>query len=220
MDELFAMESFQDARTALASLSTPGDGFNPSREGLQPTTLGMPIDRALPSPSGLYIQVPQISMYAACIENAKLLGITSTRLEHATCGSDPIPSPFYRPLPEAWPNSHPRQLPDLKADLQPCELQLTRPHGLYIDTFPLPTFRERTLALLEVQPSMFDEAELIRDIDSGAFHCWGHAPWDSKSWEVEPWFLQKWWMLTGNEHGLVGKQSRWWREMRGEGETF
>jgi hypothetical protein len=70
---------------------------------------------------------------------------------------------------------------------------------------------------------VFDEQELTRDLDNDGIVCWGAdsgvgtgVPWDHRSWECKPWFLRKWWMLTGGVEGEMGKQSRWWAEMRGE----
>ena len=212
------MDLPEDTSIALQELYTPQEDSTIFSGSHQPTSFEASYGLALGSPLATCIRIPKVSLHVACTENAKLIGVAIARLRNHRCGSDSLPSPFYRPLPQPSYESPLRPNSNLKADLQPCELQIMHPHELYIDTVPFPAFRERALALLTLHPPAFDEAELIHDIDSGAWHCWGNAPWDSKSWEVEAWFLRKWWMLTGTEQGPLGEQSRWWREMRGEAE--
>ncbi|VUC30007.1 unnamed protein product [Clonostachys rosea] len=123
----------------------------------------------------------------------------------------------------------------LKADLQPTVTQIQHTHHPYIDLIPSPTFRQRVIQALSVEPPMIDEDDLCNDFEHDGLICWGSqvsprdgspigsgAPWDIKSWEAQPWFMKKWWFLIGGKDGELFKQSQWWHALRGDelGEEF
>jgi hypothetical protein len=139
---------------------------------------------------------------------------------------DSTSSPFYHP--NATPTttsllSH--SFSGLPPDLRPTAAQILYPHKPWLDLLPFPTLRERALTLTSTAPPIIDLQELKNDIflNNGLF-CWqanatkgGGHPWDRRNWEAEEWFLKKWWILIGGEEADVVFQTRWWREMRGEG---
>ncbi|KUJ24228.1 uncharacterized protein LY89DRAFT_679418 [Mollisia scopiformis] len=175
---------------------------------------------------------------AACLENAAHIGINVYEHIRRPKGHNELtPSPFYQSTfaTTSLPQSILTELYDsVKPDLRPCSAQVKQPHPLYIDTLPFPSLRQRVLALRSCVTDLgdagadggekiFDEEDFCRDIDADGIVCWGSdtdigtgAPWDRRSWECRPWFLRKWWMVTGGPEGELGKQSRWWAEMRGE----
>ena len=118
---------------------------------------------------------------------------------------------------------------DTEADLRPNSEQVTVKHHPYIDILPFPTLRKNLI----IHQEEIDEDELFQDLLTGLV-CWGGAgigrkdredstgyastgtPWDVRSWEARVWFLQKYWTLLGGEDGELGRQSEWWRGIRGE----
>jgi hypothetical protein len=182
-----------------------------------------------PSPSITHVPMRRTALMAACLANAAHIGIDVYKHIRRPGGDSPSPSPFFQPGGANATLSSLYQF--IKPDLRPCLAQIKQPHNLYIDLFPFPSFRQRVLALkactVEGEESgseqVFDEVEFCRDLDADGIVCWGSdaeigtgAPWDRRSWECQPWFLRKWWMVTGGPEGEMGKQSRWWAEMRGE----
>jgi hypothetical protein len=140
---------------------------------------------------------------------------------------DFTPSPFYRPnaTPTTISTLLSHSFSSLPPDLRPTAAQIFYPHKPWLDLLPFPTLRERALTLTSTTPPIIDLQELKNDIffNNGLF-CWqasatkgGGHPWDRRSWEAEEWFLKKWWILIGGEEADVVFQTRWWREMRGEG---
>lgn len=180
--------------------------------------------RYLPDIYANCLSVRQFSVVAAARANAEVLGISFSQL------TDPeAESPFYRGH-ESMPT---KELPDWanvrnrSPCLHPTPSQFRHSHHPYIDVIPFPTFRQRLIDLLSMDPPMVDEDELCDDFSSGLI-CWGFstpgendatgsgAPWDLRSWEAQPWFLKKWWIVVGGTEGELFQQSKWWHEMRGD----
>lgn len=208
-------------------------------------TLGIRLSR-LPCPYANHLNLQRLNLYAACLQNALLIGVP---LELAQI--DGLVSPFYEDTNMVEPLSRfggtmVRRLPtttitessaiesrsqtyslkpfeSIKPDLRPTTVQQSHPHELYIDLIPFPIFRDRIITLLAMTPPAFDEMELKRDLHSDGLQVWGNASgkcsgvsWDKRNWECPKWFLDKWRLLV-NGSGL-DEQSRWWRSMRCEGE--
>lgn len=173
-------------------------------------------------PGDSYIRVHRNSFLNAFMQNAMVLGYTVDCVTTLGCHLKSLWCPTL-PQPQVqvgiradWKENMTAVI-KVAPDLAPTTGQLQHPHGIYFDIFPFSDFREKALALRAVRPKVFEEADLMRDLDTGdAMRCWGPTPWDQRSWEVQPWFLQKWWMLTGGEEGEMGSLSRWWRRLRGE----
>lgn len=189
------------------------------------------------------VRMQSISIHLACVENARMLGITpeaafrthfSSPFHRAPMGpptfndsissfdpNDPVALWYDRGKACGWKN--------IKKWLRPTPAQLLKPHGLWLDTIPFPTIRERMLLLLHE----IDAPDLANDM---AFNhgliCWARGdgqdrdirsgtPWDVRNWEVKPWFASKWWAsgVLGDEDGEVWEQCVWWAQWRkGEGE--
>ena len=171
------------------------------------------------------IRIKQVQFVAACVANASSLGLS---LEGLNCDSGK--SPFFR---DSVSESTAKtaclgDFPDVKTHLRPCATQLMYRHHPYIDVLPFPTFRERLIKLACAEEPMVDEEEMCKDLENDGLICWGSslgggsaatgsgAPWDIRSWEAQDWFMKKWWILIGGAEGEIYKQTRWWREMRGE----
>ncbi|KAF2116444.1 hypothetical protein BDV96DRAFT_599162 [Lophiotrema nucula] len=144
-------------------------------------------------------------------ENSRLIGLTMEQMVRPYC-----PSPWYTPLPtiQDVPTS------TVPPDLHPTPSQRRLPHHPFFDLIPIPWFRERVIALMAIDPPVFDRFDLKKDILRGGMVCWksrardSGQPWDRRSWEVEPWFAEKWgWLIE--EQGKVEQQSKWWRALRG-----
>lgn len=168
------------------------------------------------------IRLTQVTFLSACLQNAAMLGLTP-----ATASHDDAESPFFSESARLEDMDQVQKgFGHLKIDLRPTKNQLSRRHHPYLDVLPFPTFRERTIALLNVDPPIIDEDELCHDLLNDGLVCWGSAPvvgstgsgmpWDIRSWEARPWFLKKWWFLTGGVEGEMYAQTRWWCEMRGD----
>jgi hypothetical protein len=172
----------------------------------------------LPDPQANMITVSKMSLYAACMENARMMGIS-----RESAFEENRESPFYQAfLCSNDVATVKAQFSYLAPDLRPSTAQIQNRHFLWIDLLPFPEFRDRLLALKQVGESIFDESELCHDIDEGGVICWGRnghnfgSPWDRRNWELKHEFLKKWWMITGGADGELWKQSRWWAETRGE----
>jgi hypothetical protein len=180
---------------------------------------------ALPDIRRNNIRIKQVLFTAACVANASTLGLS---FELASCG-DAV-SPFFREsVSEDEANTAClSSFRDLKEHLRPCATQLMYAHHPYIDVLPFPTFRERVIKLAYTELPMIDDDDLCRDLENDGLVCWGSAlgggsvatgsgaPWDIRSWEAQSWFLKKWWILIGGAEGEIYKQTRWWRNMRGD----
>ena len=171
------------------------------------------------------LRVKQFSLVAAIRANAELLGLT---FEEIT--SPETESPFYTGATDEENNGLGRSMSfqALKSHLRPTQSQLKYSHHPYIDILPCPTFRERFINLISMDPPMVDEDEFCEDVQKDGLICWGThsgleheasgsgAPWDLRSWEAQPWFLKKWWFVLGGEEGELSQQTRWWHEARGD----
>lgn len=118
-----------------------------------------------------------------------------------------------------WP-ARPDLLPPT---LLPTELQLTVPHGNWIDIWPSPEGRDRLIRAA----GTFDEDELWDDCIGGLYDgfpddeiqrrgmvAWS-PPWDLSGWEMSEGFLRKWgWMIRGIPDILEATNR--WRMKRGE----
>lgn len=185
------------------------------------TTTSSSIYPFFADPRKNYIVLCTDSVRLACTANLYAIGITP-KWDCHTKGSC-----FHQQDrsigSEAFRIHYSTKFSHIKADLQPSVSQITVQHPIYIDALPLPSFRERIIALRVVEPKVFDEKELWSDIINDGLVCWGArspigsgTPWDKRSWEARGWFLKKWWMLTGGADGEMGSHSRWWCEVRGE----
>ena len=171
------------------------------------------------------IRIKQVLFVAACVANASSLGLSLDGL-----GCESTESPFFRNSvsESAAKTACLSDFPDVKTHLRPCATQLMYRHHPYIDVLPFPTFRERLIKLACAEEPMIDEDEMCKDLENDGLICWGSslgggsaatgsgAPWDIRSWEAQDWFMKKWWILIGGAEGEIYKQTRWWREMRGE----
>ncbi|KAH6689132.1 hypothetical protein F5X68DRAFT_275111 [Plectosphaerella plurivora] len=170
------------------------------------------------------IQVQQMCVMDAMLRNLVLIGVPVS-----TFCADETESPFYnsgasdsdadstlKAVQLSWRS--------LRHDLRPTKIQVAKSHHPYIDVFPIPSVRKR---LVELQYEI-DEDSFFIDAIKG-FRCWGSrrdskrdqpsgtgSPWDMRSWEATPEFLKKWECVLGDEEGEMARQSRWWRELRGE----
>lgn len=126
----------------------------------------------------------------------------------------------------------------LKYDLRPTENQIVKHHHPYIDVLPWRDLRENLMRAAEGSGSgpsggdgegsngegAIDEDEFLHDFFNHAT-CWGGvaggagtgSPWNGRSWEVTETFLAKWAGVVGGDDGELARQSRWWRDFRGEG---
>jgi hypothetical protein len=168
------------------------------------------------------IQLTTMSFVAACLANAAMIDLSPEALFDSTSQS-----PFYQ-----MQTTKTGRLAHVKPLLQPSSTQLENPHHPYLDILPFPSFRNRTIQLLQIQPPPFDPAQLCQDLKNDGIICWGSTrrnkrdsngsgvPWDIRSWEVRPWFLQKWWILFDGPDGEMYQHSRWWCELRGERSSF
>ncbi len=167
------------------------------------------------------LRIEAMCVVAAMQQNCFHLGITGAMF----CSSD-AESLFFRPGMDASTSqtsliqSTQRVFKTVKYDLRPSKTQIVKSHHPYIDVIPFPGIRD---ALIH-RAADIDEDDFFGDCLSG-LSCWGTsgaaisgsgAPWDMRSWEASPWFLAKWKDVVGGEDGELGRQSMWWREMRGE----
>ncbi|PQE08318.1 Aryl-alcohol dehydrogenase protein [Rutstroemia sp. NJR-2017a BVV2] len=180
----------------------------------------------LPDVHQNHFRIQHVMFAAACVANAKSMGMDMCEEE---C-NDTVISPFFRnSISEAAAKAACLKGYDkLGTHLRPCPAQLMISHHPYIDVLPFPTFRERVIRLASGKEPMIDEDDLCQDLENDGLICWGSslgggtiatgsgAPWDIRSWEAQPWFIKKWWILIGGAEGEIYKQTRWWREMRGE----
>jgi hypothetical protein len=180
----------------------------------------------LPDVHQNHFRIQNVMFAAACVANAKSMGMDMCEEE---C-NDTVISPFFRnSISEAAAKAAClNEYDQLDTHLRPCPAQLMISHHPYIDVLPFPTFRERVIRLAMGKEPMIDEDDLCRDLENDGLICWGSslgggpiatgsgAPWDIRSWEAQPWFIKKWWILIGGTEGEIYKQTRWWREMRGE----
>ena len=173
------------------------------------------------------LQLTRTTVFAASLRNAICLGLDL--IELCACQTNCM-SPFYRPM---CPQDDPKALiasvsnSAIPANLRPTLAQIMIPHHAYIDLLPFPLLRERAIMLSAALPSRFNLWELKLDIyvrnamvcwqrkDGGGSQIGGCQPWDMKSWEVAPWFLAKWCVVVDGEDGEIGKQSSWWRAVKG-----
>ena len=171
------------------------------------------------------IQLTAMSFIAACFANAAVLGLSREALWDKTAQS-----PFYE---TQMANGRlgitsTERFAHLKPLLRPSSTQRSHPHHPYLDILPFPTFRNRTIQLLQIQPLPFDPDLLCQDLRNDGIICWGStrpdsrdnrgtgAPWDIRSWELKSWFLKKWWILFDGPDDELSQSSQWWCEMRGE----
>ncbi|KAI9737928.1 MAG: hypothetical protein M1834_009298 [Cirrosporium novae-zelandiae] len=189
--------------------------------------------RRLPDPYINHLRINTIALISAYESNAFHIGLTKTEL----C-TDDSESPFYRsnlkdtPPTEKIITAVRKTFQSIKPDLRPLPVQITISHHPYLDILPFPELRHRAISLASTNPAAFDEDQFFWDVLAGGLICWGGCspsrkesppagegvPWDIHSWEAEPWFLKKWRAVTGGADGELGRQTRWWREMRGEEE--
>ena len=214
-DIIFAgLESItQKFKNSSASTNPQSGPFNNRRiitaQQLQKSTLSTSY---APSPSITHLPLRQMALMSACLANAAHIGIDiyeHIRQPSGHCNGNHTISPFFQPAlanttltPTTIASLYQSTIPDLR----PCAMQIKQSHFLYIDTFPLPEFRKRILALRSCVTDcedgrgsgekVFDEEEFCRDIDADGIVCWGSdakvgtgAPWDRRSWEIRPWFL-------------------------------
>ncbi|KAJ9157886.1 hypothetical protein NKR23_g266 [Pleurostoma richardsiae] len=174
------------------------------------------------------LRIERLCIASAMRSNCLAIGIT----DDTWCDEDSI-SPFFRSpasssssvSSETLVRSVQSIFQTLKPDMRPCREQITVSHHPYIDIIPFPTVRANLIKTID----SIDEDEFFYDSLNGLI-CWGRAgvgrrdkegvgsgtPWDVRSWEAKEWFIQKWWFIVGGEDGELVRQSRWWREMRGE----
>ena len=174
----------------------------------------------LPDPVANTLRLDAYSLIAACVRNAEMIGVdVGVVLDLGRPQSPSLMSPLASMLRSLGGRTQlaagMAAYAHLDPDMRPCARQLLEDHDIYVDLFPLPGFRERIMALRSLRPQIFDEKELIADLDRGGLVCWG-TPWAKRSWEARPWFLHKWWMLLGARGDMVVENSRWFREQRGE----
>ena len=163
-----------------------------------------------------------MSFVAACFANAAMLGLSPEAVWDPTSQS-----PFYQ-----MRMADATQLVHTKPLLRPSATQLNYPHHPYLDILPFPSFRDRTIQLLQIRPLPFDPTRLCEDLKNDGIICWGStkgekqgfwgsgAPWDIRSWEIKPWFLNKWRILFDGPDGEMYQHSRWWCELRGESFSY
>ncbi|KAH8807542.1 hypothetical protein F5884DRAFT_789489 [Xylogone sp. PMI_703] len=182
----------------------------------------------LPNPHKNFIQFTHTRVVAACLYNARSLGVKLRDMAQPLTAST---SPFFTPC---TPADNPTALleavtkPGLPTHLKPTLPQILYPHHAFFDVLPIPILRSRAITLAATQPGSFDPLELKKDIVTGGLVCWASTdgnsrsnyrkgqPWDLRSWEVAPWFFQKWRMLMDGEDGEAWKYSLWWQRARGE----
>jgi hypothetical protein len=183
------------------------------------------------------IQLHPTTIFSAVLHNALSLGFDLEAL--GACGPEHI-SPFYRPTtpaddPSTILASIMSSLSTSPPDhLRPTLTQVLIPHHASLDLIPLPQLRERVITLSAAMPEVFNLWEMKLDIYTrGGLTVWrrkgsgsssergpGCQPWDKNSWEAAPWFLRKWSMAVDGENGELGRQSQWWRALRGEGDAL
>jgi hypothetical protein len=195
----------------------------------------------LADPQRNAIQLLPTTIFSAVLHNALSLGIDLDSL--GACGPEYI-SPFYRPTtPADDPSTILASImsslsPSPPDNLRPTLTQVLIPHHASLDLIPLPQLRERAIMLSAAMPEVFNMWELKLDLYTrGGLTVWrrqggcstgtndsergsGCQPWDKSSWEAAPWFLRKWSMAVDGENGELGRQSQWWRELRGEDDAL
>jgi hypothetical protein len=172
-------------------------------------------------PYANHIRLEKINLINACIANVQMLGVDLSRVMkdlHKYGGGrhDHLISPFREDqMMLRGPEATQAILAKVSRDLQPCPAQLEQDHDIYVDILPFPEFRQRVMSVRAIEPRVFDENELCKDIEDGGVVCWGSegsggagTPWDLRSWEAKPWFLRKWWMLCGGPEGELWKNSK------------
>lgn len=188
---------------------------------------------SLPDAYANHLHIKLFSTVAALRANAEALDVNFEDLI-----IDETISPFYAAsaTPDLTEAVVQTKFHHLTADLQPTISQVRHVHHPYIDLIPSPTFRQRVIQAISVEPPMIDEDDLCKDIEHDGLICWGSqvrsregspigsgAPWDIRSWEAQTWFMKKWWFLIGGKDGELFKQSQWWHALRGDklgGEFF
>lgn len=179
-----------------------------------------------PCPRRNHFRMVSVNIVAATLANAsQLCPAPHPRKAHNA-------SPFFKPAAQAQPHlalTGMNFFSFLSPDMRPVQKQISVPHPVWIDTIPIPTFREAVLSNWSVFGSDSHSQllkQLNQDILNGAFVCWGSqrskdgigAPWDARSWEVRSCFFSKWgWLFEGvpGSEELV-RSSKWWATIRGE----
>jgi hypothetical protein len=211
-----AIERKHDIREImLAGFRAINSPVNSSKEAMK--LLSSPF---LADPYKNNLRLVRAATLDAYLSNALSLGMDIPTLYREHCSS-----PFYRPRTnrgEDIRNLVAKMSINLPEHLKPTPPQVLCPHHPYLDLLPFPTLRARAIALTSRNPPLIDGAELKSDIMSDGLICWRTSgsgrgqPWNMKSWEAAPWFLKKWSILVGGEEEEVWKQTKWWRELRGE----
>lgn len=104
---------------------------------------------------------------------------------------------------------------------RPTPLQLSVPHGYWIDALPVPEMRDN---LIRLQGS-YDPDDLCLDLCGGLYEGFDEVdtrgilvwadPWRSDAWEVTEGFAKKWGVLLRGCGGLIEATNRY-RAARGE----
>ncbi|QKD57721.1 uncharacterized protein FOBCDRAFT_262800 [Fusarium oxysporum Fo47] len=107
--------------------------------------------------------------------------------------------------------------------LRPTTLQKVVSHKIWIDIFPLPTFRDNILRCIQsgdLEPRQLCEELLCHDlmdldrVSDANLIIWGE-PWNARNWEFSPYIFAKWRFLL---HGCpeMLESTNYWRKRRGE----
>jgi hypothetical protein len=160
----------------------------------------------LPSPYLNTLDIPRTRTLAACLHNARSIGLTFSDVIKPSCIA---PSLFYRPHSSSEdPASLLVSNPSIPAHLRPTLPQIIYQHPAYLDLIPIPRFRMKVILTAvkrgweKVGVEELDLFELKRDIfeDGLAWENDGSSdkqegrgqPWDMRSWKASGWFVRKW----------------------------
>ena len=163
---------------------------------------------ALPSPYLNFLDTARTRTLAACIQNARSMGLVISDVMKPFCIA---PSLFYRPHSAS---DDPAALlasasnPTIPVNLRPTLAQVLYQHPAFLDLIPIPGFRSRVilsaarkgwskvgvegLDLFELKRDMFQDGLSWRSYDSCNEKELERQPWDMKSWEASRWFVKKW----------------------------
>ena len=214
------VDIFQAGLQVLGKSSSP----KPAQSGCSPKPAQSGFSPILPDPYKNRLAIARITTLQAYLANAEALGYLIPELY---CKISP--SIFHHPkLKTAAEINKFRDTISYRIPLhlRPMHAQIQYAHPPFMDLLPFPSVRERAVLFSSFTPPLIDVAELKEDILNDGLICWSKSkkgtgqPWDMRSWEAAEWFLKKWWMLVGGEEDDIQEHTKWWRNLRGDGNSL
>ncbi|GAW19679.1 hypothetical protein ANO14919_091680 [Xylariales sp. No.14919] len=156
----------------------------------------------------------QFNFARALMENARVLGLTSSHLHDDAISYFSVAGP--------WPPSINLETTALPAGLRPTDLQRRAPHHPWFDLIPISQMRDN---LIRRGEECFNDEHLCcamrghGDRSDAGFLVWGDS-WDSSSWEVTEGFARSSWGWTISGCWELFRSTNKWRAQRGEPPLF